>query len=121
MGISNTGVPKKGDIIHGEKGTYVLQDKLGSGGNGTVYGVKINEKKSDLLHENEEYVIKILTIANIKNADNRIERQERFRREVSVVQGLDNRELDILPIVDSFLDVENSSCEWYIRLLLRSM
>lgn len=114
MGISNTGVPKKGDIIHGEKGTYVLQDKLGSGGNGTVYGVKINEKKSDLLHENEEYVIKILTIANIKNADNRIERQKRFRREVSVVQGLDNRELDILPIVDSFLDVENSSCEWYI-------
>ena len=37
MGISNKDVPKAGDMIEGKYGTYTITERLGNGGNGTVF------------------------------------------------------------------------------------
>ncbi len=79
-------MPIKGSRIDGKHGIYELGDELGHGGNGTVFDVRIVDRKDDWLSEKQETVIKILTISHIKNEEERKKRRERFQREVNAVR-----------------------------------
>lgn len=114
MGISSEVMPTKGSKIDGKHGIYELGDEIGHGGNGTVFDVRIVNRKDDFLNERQEIVIKILTISHIKNIEEREKRRERFQREVKAVQRVIDSNLDVLPIIDSYMDVDNTSCEWYV-------
>lgn len=114
MGISNDVMPIKGSRIDGKHGIYELGDELGHGGNGTVFDVRIVDRKDNWLSEKQETVIKILTISHIKNEEERKKRRERFQREVKAVRKVIDSGLDVLPIIDSYMDVDNCSCEWYV-------
>lgn len=114
MGISNDVMPIKGSRIDGKHGIYELGDELGHGGNGTVFDVRIVDRKDNWLSEKQETVIKILTISRIKNEEERKKRRERFQREVKAVRKVIDSGLDVLPIIDSYMDVDNCSCEWYV-------
>ena len=59
MGISNKGMPKSGDTIEGKYGTYILKEKLGSGGNGTVFAIEVNESSDDIPFCSDGYVINV--------------------------------------------------------------
>jgi len=114
MGIFNDVMPIKGSRIEGKHGIYELGDELGHGGNGTVFDVRIVNRKDDFLSERQEAVIKILTISYIKSIEEREKRRERFQREVKAVQKVIGSNLDVLPIIDSYMDADNYSCEWYV-------
>lgn len=102
-------MPIKGSRIDGKHGIYELGDELGHGGNGTVFDVRIVSRKDDFLSEKQEAVIKILTISFIKSIEEREKRRERFQREVKAVQKVIGSNLDVLPIIDSYMDADNYS------------
>ena len=49
-----------------------------------------------------------------RNEEERKKRRERFQREVKAVRKVIDSSLDVLPIIDSYMDVDNCSCEWYV-------
>lgn len=114
MDISSDVMPKMGSRIDGKHGIYELGDELGHGGNGDVFDVHIVDRKDDFLREGQEVVIKILKISHIKNVEEREKRRERFQREVKAVRKVLNSNLDVLPIIDSYMDADDYSCEWYV-------
>ena len=65
MGISNIVVPNKGDKIYGNFGIYILQNRLGCGGNGDVFEISIADQKDELPYSEEGDVVKILNLAAI--------------------------------------------------------
>ena len=111
MDISSDVMPKMGSRIDGKHGIYELGDELGHGGNGDVFDVHIVDRKDDFLREGQEVVIKILKISHIKNVEEREKRRERFQREVKAVRKVLNSNLDVLPIIDSYMDADDYSCE----------
>ena len=114
MGISNKGMPKSGDTIEGKYGTYILKEELGKGGNGTVFVIEVDGEKDNIPFCQDGYVIKILTISELKSADDQEKRRERFQREVRTVIQLEILNLNILPIIDSYIGKNDSNCEWYM-------
>ena len=65
MGNSkNNKLPGKGDVIKGQHGTYELINKLGHGGNGVVFDVRVINKKPELPASKTGYVVKILNLVN---------------------------------------------------------
>ncbi len=109
MGTCNS----HGDI-KGRFGVYKLGKELGKGGNGTVYNVTIKSKTGELPYSDYGYVIKILTIDKIHDRRKREERLTRFEDEIKVVHTTDDLDLDIVPIYDSYLDVEDKNIKWYL-------
>lgn len=107
-------MPIKGSRIDGKHGIYELGKELGHGGNGTVFDVRIVNRKDDLLSDRQETVIKILTTSYNKSIEEREKRRERFQREIKAVQKVICSNLDVLPIIDSYMDADNYSCEWYV-------
>ena len=79
MGISNDIMPIKGSRIDGKHGIYEIVEELGHGGNGTVFDVRIVNKKDDSISDGQEVVVKVLTISRIKNVEEREKRRERFQ------------------------------------------
>ena len=114
MGISNDVMPKMGSRIDGMHGVYELGDELGHGGNGTVFDVHIVNRKDNFLREGQEVVIKILKISHIKNVEERERRRKRFQREIKAVRKVIDSDFDVLPIIDSYMDVDDYPCEWYV-------
>ena len=114
MGISNIVVPNKGDKIYGNFGIYILQNRLGCGGNGAVFEISIADQKDELPYSEEGYVVKILNLSAIKNEENREKRRERFQREVKAVRQIGSKQFDIIPILDSYMDVNTFVYEWYM-------
>lgn len=109
MGTCNS----HGDI-KGRFGVYKLGKELGKGGNGTVYNVTIKSKTGELPYSDYGYVIKILTIDKIHDRRKREERLTRFEDEIKVVHTTDDLDLGIVPIYDSYLDVEDKNIKWYL-------
>lgn len=114
MGIFNTNMPKEGEIIHGKYGEYVLCNELGHGGNGFVFDIRIIENNYSVYQSTQRYVIKILILKKTRRTDEKEKRRIRFQREITAVRQVGNQKLDILPILDSYLDVANSRYEWYV-------
>lgn len=106
-------MPKKGSKIDGKHGIYVLNEELGHGGNGIIYDVSVDNRKDNSICEGQEVVVKILTLSNIQNDKEKKKRRERFQREVKAVSQIIDPDLDVLPIIDSYMDVDNYSYEWY--------
>ena len=101
------------ETIQGKCGVYTIGKEIGSGGNGRVCNVKV--KCAGLLHEDEQYVIKILSLNRIKTDSEKKKRLERFENEIHTVQKLMEKEINVIPIYDSFL---NENCDdtkhWYL-------
>ncbi len=77
MGSTDAINPETGMEISGRFGTYKLIEKIGGGGNGTVYSVEvINDGKQ--LPEGECFVIKILNVSSCGDK----EREKRFEKEI---------------------------------------
>ena len=114
MGISNDDMPRMGSVIDGKHGLYVLGEEVGQGGNGTVFDVSDVNRKDNVLYEGQELVVKILTLTNKQNFEEKTKRRERFLREVKAVRQINDPDIDVLPIIDSYIDVDNYSCEWYV-------
>ena len=115
MGNSkNNKLPGKGDVIKGQYGTYELINKLGHGGNGVVFDVRVINKKSELPASKTGYVVKILNIEKF-NENNREKRIWRFEKEIRAVQSLEHQGLRIIPIYDSCLNSGSEQAfEWYL-------
>ena len=107
-------MPKEGEIIHGKYGEYVLCNELGHGGNGLVFDIRIIENNYSVYQSTQRYVIKILILKKTRRTDEKEKRRIRFQREITAVRQVGNQKLDILPILDSYLDVANSRYEWYV-------
>ena len=107
-------MPKEGEIIHGKYGEYVLCNELGHGGNGFVFDIRIIENNYSVYQSTQRYVIKILILKKTRRTDEKEKRRIRFQREITAVRQVGNQKLDILPILDSYLDVANSRYEWYV-------
>lgn len=115
MGNSkNNKLPGKGDVIKGQYGTYELINRLGHGGNGDVFDVRVINKKSELPASKTGYVVKILNIEKF-NENNREKRIWRFEKEIRAVQSLEHQGLRIIPIYDSCLNSGSKQAyEWYL-------
>lgn len=115
MGNSkNNRLPGKGDVIKGQHGTYELIKRLGHGGNGEVFDVRVSNKKPELPASETGYVIKILNSGKFKR-NNREKRIQRFENEVRTVQSLEHQDLRIIPIYDSCLNLESEQLyKWYL-------
>lgn len=114
MGISNKDVPNVGDTIEGKYGTYTLTEKLGNGGNGTVFAVEVDRVNDEIPFCKDGYVVKILTVNEIKSAEEQEKRRQRFQREVNAVLQMETLNLSIVPIIDSYMEKDESNCEWYM-------
>lgn len=99
----------------GKYGTYALIDKIGSGGNGEVYNVDIENKTSDIPIA-EEYVLKLLVLKPQMKSDEKERREKRFRREVEVVSTKLRNINGVIPILDSSYENEENtdSSHWYL-------
>lgn len=87
---------------------------MGHGGNGFVFDIRIIENNYRVYQSTQRYVIKILILKKTKRTDEKEKRRIRFQREITAVRQVGNQKLDILPILDSYLDVANSRYEWYV-------
>ena len=114
MGISNKDMPKAGDRIEGKYGIYTLKEKLGNGGNGTVFAVEVDGANDEIPFCKDGYVIKILTVNEIKSEEEQEKRRQRFQREVKAVHKMESLNLNIIPIIDSYMENKESSLEWYM-------
>lgn len=114
MGISNKDEPKVGDTIEGKYGTYTLTERLGNGGNGTVFAVEVDRANDEIPFCKDGYVVKILTVNEIKSEEEQEKRRQRFQREVKAVLRMETLNLSILPIIDSYMEKDESNCEWYM-------
>lgn len=104
----------KEDIkISGRYGTYLLRKPIGSGGNGIVYNVEIENKVADIPSANS-YVLKRLTFYNGMNRKDKKEREERFRREVETVSTKLGDKTGIVPIFDSSYENNGHPFQWYL-------
>lgn len=104
MGSTDAINPETGMEISGRFGTYKLIEKIGGGGNGTVYSVEvINDGKQ--LPEGECFVIKILNVSSCGDK----EREKRFEKEIKYVYQIQSEIEGVIPIYDSsyFLDILN--------------
>ena len=87
---------------------------MGHGGNGFVFDIRIIENNYRVYQSTQRYVIKILILKKTKRTDEKEKRRIRFQCEITAVRQVGNQKLDILPILDSYLDVANSRYEWYV-------
>ena len=106
-------MPYKGCRIKGKYGTYVLKSQIGHGGNGVVYEIEIVDKKEYFPYDDRKFVIKILAFSK-RNSFVYEKRRRRFEREIRTVQQLTDSNLNIVPIIDSYLDEEKTLFEWYV-------
>lgn len=104
-----------GQVLSGTLGTYKLIEKLGNGGNGTVYTVEVMTGQDNLPDNETDYVAKILTLDNVKDENKKRERKERFKREISHVIDIQDSIEGIMPIIDyNFEDEEDDQLNWYL-------
>ena len=104
-------MPKAGDRIEGKYGIYTLKEKLG---NGTVFAVEVDGANDEIPFCKDGYVIKILTVNEIKSEEEQEKRGQRFQREVKAVHKMESLNLNIIPIIDSYMENKESSLEWYM-------
>lgn len=95
---------KRGTILEGAKGKYKIGKMIDEGGNGFVYKVQAVDWKVPCPYSN--YVVKVLK----KSHDRK--RISRFRKEIQVVQALQEDNKGIVPILDYF--PEGEKLQWYL-------
>ncbi len=95
MGGSDNKLKIEGHIFRGALGTYKVRRFVGSGGNGSVYEVEVQESDKDLPESPNGYVIKFLSASK-----DQPKRKERFKREIDAVSKLQNQVRNIIPIYD---------------------
>jgi len=103
---------KIGDQITGRFGTYVLKEELGQGGNGTVFLIEIINQTA-VISNDTEYVIKVL-LPSITGDEKRV---TRFTREISFAKQYASQIEGLVPIYDSYLDIDSGN-QGYIWLLM---
>ena len=103
-----------GILIQGIHGRYELAEKLGNGGNGDVYAVNLIDVDESFALS-DEYVIKRLNLAHVSDENERSKRKQRFWREISNVQQLQEQVHGILPIYDHSDSIaERDIDNWYL-------
>ena len=98
-----------GTEVIGKYGHYRLLQKVGSGGNGTVFDVLVEQPSVDLVPVQNGYVVKILTTDN-----HREKRERRFTKEILTVNELQDEIKGILPIYDYSLGDNQDGLFWYL-------
>lgn len=113
MGGIDAKNPELGMEIKGKFGIYKLVGKIGGGGNGTVFSVKVISSEKQL-PERENFVIKILTVR--PNSDReREKREKRFEKEFRSVYQIQKEIEGIIPIYDaSYFLEERGDFAWYL-------
>lgn len=98
---------KKGDIITGSKGIYELVEEIGHGGNGSVYKVTVLESRLAKVPVNSQFAMKCFSARKDLS-----KRKQRFQREISTVQELQDTIDGIIPIYDSCGSLKSQM--WYL-------
>lgn len=119
MGNFDTGKTK---VYKNSHISFVLENEIGSGGNGKVYNVNIIEGKQWLKDnwsgiDTERLVVKIFSVDNKRDKKLREERYRRFCREISILKEIGGSIPGIIPIIDYYFckNFPKSDDEaWYI-------
>lgn len=102
-----------GSKIKGKRGTYLIEEKIGQGGNGIVYTAKLIDGGEELPYK-KSYAIKFLKVSS-KDEREKEKRIQRFIKEIKTVLSFQDNVSGIIPIYDAsiFLD-ENQENLWYL-------
>ena len=99
--------------FQGKNGTYRILNTLGAGGNGIVFEVEL--KNSDKEKRYNSYAIKLFYPSRELDDVRRIERFERFKREIEVTQRIEKQVPGLIPILDYHVSGDAfSDCTWYL-------
>lgn len=113
MGGTDARNPETGMEISGRFGTYKLIEKIGGGGNGTVYSVEVIYDGKQL-PEGECFVIKILNVSFCGDKE-REKREKRFEKEIKYVYQIQSEIEGVIPIYDSsYFLKERGGFTWYL-------
>ena len=105
--------PRLGRIVTGKYGQYLLSDRIGKGGNGTVYSVNIIEDRG-LPRHIKGYAIKALDITS-ENEGEQNKKRNRFIKEIENVLSFQDKIRSVFPIYDtSNLCDKNQDQLWYL-------
>ena len=96
------GINKKSPVsemeVNGKLGKYKLGKRLGKGGNGLVFSVKVVFAE-EALPKNMCFVIKILVVDS-RGEKERKKREARFRREIICIRQIQDEVNGIIPIFE---------------------
>lgn len=111
------GINKKSPVsemeVKGKLGKYKLGKRLGKGGNGLVFSVKVVFAE-EALPKNMCFVIKILVVDS-RGEKERKKREARFRREIICIRQIQDEVNGIIPIFDTSYDLEEKGdFDWYL-------
>lgn len=111
--VGNNIYPKSGEVVTGKYGKYLIRDRIGRGGNGTVFTADIVEG-GEMIPQRSGYAIKFLAVT--LNDENESEkRRSRFIKEIEEVLSFQNSVKGIIPIYDTSISCKNQDeLLWYL-------